>query len=379
MCSVKPRIFKVTTTLTTILVVFGVLFTGIRPAFEQQPPTYEVDPFWPQELPDNQIMGAVGGLTVDSHDHIWVLQRPGSNSKTDLGAAQVPPISQCCFPAKPVMEFDTQGKLLQSWGGPGQGYDWPSSEHGIYVDKNDNVWIAGAGFSETEGQDRHVLKFTRDGHFLMQIGHKSSDPYDSSRTDILGQPTGIAVDEEAHEVYISDGYGNRRIIVYDSETGAFKRLWSAYGNKPDDAKQEPYTPDGWPPQQFSTVHAVHISNDGLVYVCDRGNDRIQVFTKQGKFMKEFPVRIQTLNPGSVWDLAFSSDKEQKYLFVADGQNNVVWILARSDGKILGSFGHHGRNAGQFHWLHGIASDSAGNLYTAEVENSKRIQKFLIRR
>jgi len=358
--------------LATLLFVFVVLSAGIMPAFAQERPTYKVDPFWPQELPDNLIIGAVGGVTVDSHDHIWIVQRPGSIAKNDLGAAADPPTTMCCVAAKPVMEFDAQGKLLQQWGGPGEGYDWVSSEHGIYVDKNDNVWLAGGG-------DRHVLKFTRDGKFLMQIGHPSKDPYDSSRTDLLGRPTGMTVDDEAHEVYIADGYGNRRIIVYDSDTGAFKRLWGAYGNKPNDDKQEPYSPDNWRAQQFRTTHAVHISNDGLVYVCDRDNDRIQVFTKQGKFVTEFPVRIETLSNGSVWDLTFSADKEQKYLFVADGSNDVVWILLRSDGKVLGYFGHRGQYAGQFTWVHGIASDSAGNLYTGEVSEGKRVQKFILQK
>ena len=358
------------------IALFVSLFAAPVRVEAQQSPKFEVDPAWPLELPNNWILGQVGGLAVDSHDHIWVFQRPGSDTADELGAAQTPPRSICCFAAKPVLEFDTSGKLLNAWGGPGPasaGYNWPKTEHGIHVDRNDNVWIGG-----NDPADRMVLKFTRDGHFLMQIGKPSTDPMDSSRTDILGRPAGIDVDEAAHEVYIADGYGNRRVIVFDSETGQFKRLWGAYGNKPSDADPGPYAPGTPPVQQFRTpVHCVHIAHDGLVYVCDRSNDRIQVFSKQGKFVKEFSVRPETLGIGSVWDLTFSTDKEQSFLFVADGEDNVIWTIQRSDGKILGSTGHNGRNAGQFHWIHQIASDSAGNLYTGEVDTGKRIQRFMI--
>ena len=235
------------------------------------------------------------------------------------------------------------------------------------------MWIGSNGPT-----DRMVLKFTQDGRFLMQIGKPSADPVDSSRTDILGRPAGIDVDEAAHEVYIADGYANKRVIVFDSETGAFKRMWGAYGNKPSDADPGPYAPGAPAAQQFRTpVHCVHIAEDGLVYVCDRVNNRIQVFSKQGQFVKEFSVRPETLAQGSAWDLAFSPDKGQGFLFVADGEDNVIWTLRRSDGKILGSTGHNGRNAGQFHWIHQIASDSAGSLYTGEVDTGKRIQRFVI--
>jgi DNA-binding beta-propeller fold protein YncE len=226
--------------------------------------------------------------------------------------------------------------------------------------------------------DRHILKFKSDGQFVMQIGHPSADPPDSSRKDILGRPAGIEVDPEAHEVYVADGYMNKRVIVYDSETGAFKRLWGAYGNAPNDADPGPYNPSATPDQQFrNPVHCLHISKDGLVYVCDRVNDRMQVFTKQGKFVKEFTVRPQTLGIGSVWQFAFSTDEKQSFLLVADGENNVIWTLRREDGTALGQTGHNGRNAGQFHWVHQIVSDSQGNLYTGEVDTGKRIQKFVL--
>ena len=359
--------------LSLLLVGVAILALLVfQPVYAQQPPRFRVEPFWPLELPNNLIMGQVGGLTVDSHNHIWVLQRPASDTPEEIGASLNPPRSQCCVPAKPVLEFDGAGKLLQSWGGDGKGFDWPKTEHAIHVEPNGNVWISGAGAT-----DRQVLKFTNDGRFLLQIGHPSSDPFDSARTDILGRPAGIDVDEKAHEVYIADGYGNKRVIVYDSETGAFKRMWGAYGNKPDDTNPGVYSPSTSHDQQFrNPVHCVHIANDGSVYVCDRVNDRIQVFTTQGKFVREFFIRPETLGIGSTWDLAFSRDSEQKLLFVADGENNVIWTLVRSDGKVLGQTGHAGRNAGQFHFLHQIGSDSAGNLYTGEVDTGKRVQKFV---
>jgi DNA-binding beta-propeller fold protein YncE len=334
---------------------------------------FKVDPFWPKELPNNWIMGQVGGMAVDRHDHIWVLQRPSLDTVDELGAAQTPPWSLCCFAAPPVLVFDAQGNLLQSWGGPGEGFDWPKREHGIFVDKDDNVWISGA-----DPSDRHLLKFKNDGHFLMQIGHPSTDPPNSLRTDILGRPAGIEVDSEAHEVYVADGYMNKRVIVYDSDKGTFKRLWGAYGNPPNDADPGAYNPAAPPDQQFrNPVHCVHISRDGFVFVCDRVNDRVQVFTKQGKFVKEFFVRPQTLGIGSVWQFAFSTDENQKFLLVADGENNVIWTLRRDDGTVVGQTGHNGRNAGQFHWVHQIVSDSQGNLYTGEVDSGKRIQKFVL--
>lgn len=349
------------------------LYAAAGPAETEQTPKFKVDASWPKELPNNWIMGQVGGMAVDRHDHIWVLQRPGLDTVDELGAAQTPPISMCCIAAPPVLEFDAQGNLLKSWGGPGEGYDWPKREHGIYLDKDDNVWISGAGPG-----DRQILKFKNDGHFLMQIGHPSAEPANSTRTEILGLPAGMEVDAEAHEIYVADGYLNKRVIVYDADKGTFKRMWGAYGNEPNDADPGPYNPAAPPDQQFrNPVHCVHISRDGLVYVCDRSNDRMQVFTKQGKFVKEFFLKTQTLDRGSVWQFTFSNDPEQKFLFVADGGNNVIWTLRREDGAIVGQTGHNGRNAGQFHWVHQIVSDSQGNLYTGEVDTGKRVQKFVL--
>jgi hypothetical protein len=342
-------------------------------AMGQAPPAYKVDASWPKQLPNNWIMGQVGGMAVDGQDHIWVLQRPGSNTKDDLGAAQTPPASECCVSAPPVLVFDAVGNLLKSWGGAGQGYDWPNSEHSIFIDHGGNVWITGNG-----AKDRQAIKLTSEGKFILEIGHPSAAPMNNLDISILGRPAGIELDEKAHEIYFADGYLNRRVIVFDSETGIFKRMWGAYGNPPSDTDLVPYTPGNAPSQLFrNPVHAVHISKDGLVYVCDRINDRIQIFTKEGKFVREFILRPETLGNGSAYDLAFSNDAAQKYLLVADGENNVIWTLLRSDGSVQGTTGHAGRNAGQFHHVHAIVSDSKGNLYTGEVETGRRIQKFAL--
>jgi DNA-binding beta-propeller fold protein YncE len=225
----------------------------------------------------------------------------------------------------------------------------------------------------------------------MEIGSKSKAPKNNQDTALLGRVAGIEVDDAAHEVYLADGYLNNRIVVYDSNTGVFKRGWGAYGiplseidNTVEQIEGEvsaagkiaPYAPTDPPDKQFrSPVHCARLSADGLVYVCDRHNDRIQVFTKQGKFVSEFSLRPATLGNGSTWTIAFSRDAKQKYLLVPDGENNAVWILNRSDGAIVSSFGHNGRNAGQFHWVHQLAMDSKGNVYTGEVDTGKRMQKF----
>ena len=262
------------------LSIMGLLIVGFVvcefASAQDHVPAYKVDAGWPKELPNNWIMGQVSGIAVDREDHVWVLQRPGSNAKDDLAAAQNPPVSQCCVAAPPVLEFDGAGKLLKSWGGPGSGYEWPTSEHSIFVDTAGNVWITGNGAS-----DRQAIKFTSDGKFIMQIGHASKAPINSLDTSLLGRPAGMDIDEKAHELYIADGYGNRRVIVFDSESGKFKRMWGAYGSMPEDAEPGPYDPSAAVDKQFRTpLHCVHLASDGLVYVCDRVNDRIQVFTKK---------------------------------------------------------------------------------------------------
>ncbi|MGN6571724.1 MAG: hypothetical protein ACTHLO_09940, partial [Pseudolabrys sp.] len=336
-------------------VIAGAL--AIAPAFAE-PPKFEVDASWPKPLPNQWLMGQAAGVAVDAQDHVWVIQRPRTLTDDEKAASFNPPRAKCCKPAPPVLEFDAAGNLLRSWGGPGQGYDWFENEHGITIDGNGFVWVGGNG--KNDGQ---VLKFTQDGKFVLQIG-KPGGKVDSSDTTRLGRPADTEIDTAAKEVYVADGYGNHRIIVFDSETGAYKRHWGAYGKKPSDEAQAPFDPAGAAPQQFANpVHCVRIARDGLVYVCDRSNNRVQVFRKDGSFVKEFFVEKTTRGDGSMWWLALWPDKMQSYLINADGSNNEVRVLSRDTGETLGAFGRSGRNAGQFHWVHNLAVDSKGNVYT----------------
>jgi hypothetical protein len=358
-------------------------------ATAQQLPHYRVDPWWPQELPHNWIIGQVTGLAVDREDHIWVLHDPNRVPKDDAGAAQSPPWTHCCVPAPAVLEFDAAGKALRAWGGSGRIPAWPVAPHGITVDKKGNVWIGGVGSpwnpdlpqplgsSTTPSHDRQVLKFSPDGKLLLQIGQPSTVPANNQDVTLLGSPTGIAVDDAAHEVYIADGFLNKRIVVFDSDTGAFKRGWGAYGialsaiGNADPSASElptgrPRDASVAPPKDFANLAGIALSEDGLVYAADTKNNRIQVFTRQGKFVKEFFVAPNTLGPGSVWSVTLSRDPAQKYLLVADGASGVLRILDRDSGHELEEIGSKGRNAGQFENLGWVAVDSQQVLYTGEV-------------
>jgi DNA-binding beta-propeller fold protein YncE len=339
-----------------------------------------VDPFWPKRLPNNWIVGQVAGLAVDDRDHIWIIHRPASLTPEEAAAAQKPPTAMCCVPAPPVIEFDPDGNVVQAWGGPGQGYDWFAVEHGIHVDGQGNVWVGGNG-----DPDNHILKFTREGRFLLQIG-KAGQRLGSNDTTTLGGPAAVEVDAAANEVYVADGYKNKRVVVFDATSGAYKRHWGAYGGSPVDSplvpateqtlNKEPYDPAAQRSRQFrGPVHGVAVSRDGLVYVTDRMGNRVQVFRKNGEYASEVLIRPETRSLGTAWDVALSRDPEQQWLLVSDGSNHVVWVLDRKTLKIVEPFGSGGRNAGQFGWVHNLDTDSKGNVYTAEVETGKRIQKF----
>ena len=354
--------------VTMILAAAAVLVAGAARA--EDAPRFQVDPFWPKPLPNEWIVGQVAGVAVDKNDHVWIIHRPGTILDDEKEALKAPPSARCCHPAPPVMEFDQDGNLLRHWGGPGQGYDWPKSEHGIFVDNDGNVWLAG-----NDPNDAQILKFTGDGEFLQQIGHAGHSDGSNSK-DTLGRPAHMMLDEAAGELYVADGYKNHRVIVFDAKTGAYKRHWGAYGNAPSDDKQPPYSPAAAPPQQFGNpVHCVRLSHDGLLYVCDRANDRIQVFHKDGKFVKEFRIEPQTLANGSVWDAVISNDPQQRYLFVVDGANEQALVVSRETGEVLSRFGGPGRMAGQFKWVHNLAIDSKGSLYATEVGTGRRVQRF----
>ena len=339
-----------------------------------QAPSFEVDPFWPAPLPNHWVLGSVIGVGVDNRDHVFIVHRQQTlNARTEIGAAASPPIGECCVAAPPVLEFDAQGKFVNGWGGPGEGYTWPESNHGIAVDGKDNVWIGGNG----QG-DSHILKFSRDGKLLMQIGIPGKGA-NSASTESFGRVAKVSFDNAANEAYVSDGYANKRVAVLDMNTGAVKRFWGAYGNKPDDADLGAYNPDAPLAKQFrNPVHCAEPSNDGMVYVCDRPNDRIQVFRKDGSFVKEARIAPRTLGDGSVWDIAFSRDAQQKYLYLADGKNEKVYIIERQTLEVLTSFGDGGRQPGQFFAVHSIATDSKGNIYTTETYEGKRLQKFVFK-
>jgi hypothetical protein len=351
----------------------------------RQVPAYQVDPMWPKPLPNNWLVGAIAGIAVDARNHVWIVHRPSTLQPNETRSFW--------HAAPPVLEWDEAGNLVSAWGGPGDGYEWPDLEHGIYIDHEDNVWLGGGG-----EKDAQILKFTREGRFLMQIGRKGQNT-GSNDTRNLGAAANMTLDRGSGELYVADGYVNHRVIVFDAATGAYKRHWGAYGKTPDDSyftragerlpspfsgavqfenRPSQYDPDGPPPPQFRIVHAVRIANDGLVYVCDRTNDRIQVFRKDGTFVKEQFIARDTLGSGSVWDIAFSTDTAQTHLIVIDGTNQQVYIVDRQTLEVVSGFGHAGHWAGQFYGAHNLAADSSGNLFIGETYEGKRVQKFVHR-
>ena len=337
-----------------------------------QAPRFEVDPMWPKPVPNHWVFGNIIGVGVDKNDHVYIIHRgAGSLEPKEIYATENPPASECCIPAPPVLEFDAEGNLVKAWGGPGQGFEWPESNHGITPDSKGNLFIGGNG-----GNDGHVLKFTREGKFVKQFGFAYASA-GSNDMWAFNKVAKISLDEAANEAYVADGYGNHRVAVVDMDTGKIKRFWGAYGNKPDDTNLGRYNPTAPLAQQFrNPVHCAEPSNDGMVYVCDRPNDRIQVFTKEGKFVKETQVAKTTLGDGSVWDIAFSRDPQQKYMYLADGANEKIHVFDRASLTVLTTFGDGGRQPGQFYAVHSIATDSKGNVYTTETYRGQRLQKFV---
>ena len=413
-------------------------------------PDFVVDPAWPRKLPNHWILGQIGGVFVDRHDHVWVLQNPRTLSNDETGLDTAVPgagvsglgfarpngaVADCCHAAPSVLEFDADGKLLQAWGGaadPGylekkcrkeDGCIWPNSEHGIYVDHNDNVWLGGsnpgrapadqtAWTTNREGPDGFVQKFDRNGNFKLRIGAPAKGvASNDTGSGVNGTPqlfraADMVVDPGTNRLYIADGYGNRRILIVDADTGKYLGHFGAYGNSPVDdaaaAAAGPWLDDAargnTKPAFFrNPVHCVKIAADGKIYVCDRGNNRVQVFDGKspelgkpcgnpggvaGKcgFVAEqhFSAGTQTMPvlPGTAVAVGFSNDKGQSCLYVGDNSNMTIYILNRENLHELGRLGRNGKMAGQFHWLHQLSVDSRGNIYTGEVDNGKRVQKFL---
>jgi hypothetical protein len=367
---------RVVATLGGVCVLAGVwLASNGGPAGEAQSvqvPLFEFDPTFPKPLPETWAIGPIGGLAVDRRDHLYVVQRPGGllTNERLSGADDTPPKADCCIAAPPVLELDPTGALVHSWGGPGQGYDWPQSEHGVFVDHKDNVWLAGNG-----SKDAMLLKFTREGKFLQQFG-KPGQSKGSADTMNMRGPANLTVDPATNEVYVADGYGNRRVIVIDGDTFAFKRMWGAYGNRPDDGDLGPFNPDAPVAQQFRLPHNIAITRDGFVYVADRPNNRIQVFRKDGTYVKEAFIARRTLLAGAASGFALSPD--QRFLYMIDGANHHVWILNRDTLQPVARFGQQGLWGGYLNVPHAIAVDSRGNIYVGENFDARRFQRFLFK-
>ena len=414
-------------------------------------PGFVVDPSWPKPLPNNWRISQVGGIAVDQQDNVWVYHRPRaleSSAAAGLGVAGtneagIPvdglgnprafteQISGCCVPAPSVLKFDTEGNLLDAWGGPADpgfleekcreedGCFWPAREHGIFVDHNDFVYISGNGqnftgqfpWAATFGDDSHILKFTSDGDFVYQIGYAGMEAPDSENVD--GGPdqrpqpylvADMSVDPETNRLYVADGYGNRRILIVDAETGQYVGHFGAYGQNPvddpDGTDIDPYDAGPWAadyqagnlmPMFFrSPLHCAILSVDGLLYACDRGNNRIQIFDVdevgspctnpnaapgQCGFVGEIHVAPHTAS-GTAGSAALSTDPGQTCLYVADLANGTFYVINRENLTELDRIGRSGRQIGEFHWIHALAVDSAGNVYTGEVDSGQRIQKFL---
>lgn len=406
------------------LVAAGSAFAQAKPASAKPAgatgPKFEVEMLWPKPMPNRWILGSVVGVAVDARDHIFVLSNPDFfNARTEIGSGTNPPTSECCTGAPAVLEYDAAGTVVGHWGGAGEGYDWPTTPSGIAIDPKGDVWIGGTG-----GSDTRLLKFSHDGKFIMQVGKAVTAvasaapsgaaapdtayagvsrgaaaaagggraaggrgrggrgrgaapalPPNNASLETFGGPTNISFDAASNEAFVADGSRNHRVAVIDMTTGAIKRIWGANGNKPDDAKLAAYSPSAPPSPQFGVVACAEASKDGMVYVCDKTNNRVQVFKKDGAFIKEKSIASATLGDGAVWDVAFSADPAQKYLYVADGMNEKIWVLDRASLEVVSTLGDGGRVPGEFYALHSIATDSKGNLYTGETNEGKRVQKF----
>jgi DNA-binding beta-propeller fold protein YncE len=418
-----------------LLVAAGVWIIGFDQPLSAQgrgaaaAPRYAVQPLFPRPFSEDYlVIGSVSGVTVDSQNRIWVVHRgndslegnekgmaPAANAQGQPG---VPSSSVCCMAAPQVIQYDAAGNVLTMWGGASQSYRWPQATGGITTDAKGNVWIAAMGYEPAPAggrgrggappaaaappaagaappppppaPDAHVLKFSPNGIHQLTIGTPGKmDGADSQST--LNRPSALAYDSAANEIFVAD-MGNRRIVVFDADKGTYKRHWFAYGEKTAGAAPGPYKPGEPNAKSFRDITCVEIARDGMVYVCDKSSNRIQVFDKNGKFVREQLIAPNTgggvIGPGggtgpsftlnmagAVWDVAFSNDQAQQFLFVADGHNKKVRILRRETLEEVGSIGSGGRYPGQFLAVATVAVDGQGNVYTGEMHHGKRVQKF----
>ncbi|MFT2091206.1 hypothetical protein [Paraglaciecola sp. 2405UD69-4] len=350
-------------------------------------PQFSVDTSWPK-MPSTWLIGQVPGLALDKSDNVWILHRPNSLSRIDLGLTNKSGL--CCEAAPHVLQFSPDGDLLNAWGGPdkapvidGQN-QWPQTVHGLYVDDQNTVWLGGNGKG-----DHVVLNFTQEGEFIRQFGRRG-ETHGNLSEDALGNPADIFHDTKSNRLLIADGYINKRITAFDTKEGDFDQLWGAYGQLPGggtregafDVSQAMATAgqNSVTAENFGDiVHCVVQSDDGRIYVCDRKNNRLQVFkvNESGKaeYVRELVIAKETGGVGSATDVDFSPDN--KYMYVADMMNGRIWVLWHDTYEVLGSFGRPGRYPGQFTWLHSVVVDSEGNLYTSEVNTGRRVQKFVL--
>jgi hypothetical protein len=323
-------------------------------------PAYKVDPFWPKALPDRWVTGEVAGTCLDSNDHLFTVNRGPQNANLtgkEMIVAKASP---------PVIEFDRAGNVVNAWGDLAI---LPNGLHGCFVDHQDNVWIGGNG-------DGIVQKYSHGGQLLMQIGTRGvcdgkcgETTSTNSSTKLLNEPADMTVDPANGDVYIADGYGNHRVVVFD-KSGTYLRQWGSAGTAPGQ-----FSPTGG-----GHPHCVVLENAGRIYACDRANDRVQVFTKQGALLQVIPIKPGTGavpgGIGSAWDVAFSADKNQTFMFDVDGGNEVLWEMDHRSGEILIGFGRPGHMAGDFTFLHSVAVDSRNNLFAGETIGGRRVQKFV---
>jgi len=379
----------------------GPLSTALAQDSDPMVPWFQADPFWPKPLPNHWVLAMTIGLSMDAKDNVWILHRPQTLEQKESYATRNE--ADCCTAAPDVLEFDPAGNLLRHWGRDqvkGNGHDWPSSNHGITVDQDENVWIGGNGAPQPTGaspgsaeqfaprpnapapapyaggtpiyHDSFILKFSPDGKYIGQIG-KANASKGSLDTDNVRGVAQIRIIPGANELVLADGYGNKRVSVWDAATLKFKRMWGAYGKKPDDAPIPHYDVNS--PQFGNPVHCAQPSNDGLIYVCDRTNNRIQVFKTDGTYLRQHIVKPDTKGDGSVWEIAFSRDPGQKFLYISDGANENIHVFDRASMKELYWFGGGGRQPGQFYAVHSIVTDTKGNIYTTETYRGQRVQKF----
>jgi hypothetical protein len=362
-------------------------------------PKFEVDPYWPKPMPNNWRLAMVIGLSMDAKDNVWIVHRPQTLEQKESYAARGE--ADCCTAAPDVLAFDPAGNLIKHWGRDevkGNGHDWPSSNHGITVAPDGNIWLGGngayqpmaapgsaaqfsappnvvpplyAGGGVGQYHDSFILRFTPDGKYLGQIGKANGSKGSLDTENVRGV---AQIRFKDNEIILADGYGNKRVSVWDATTLKFKRMWGAYGNKPDDTPIPHYDVNS--PQFGNPMHCAQPSNDGLIYTCDRTNNRIQVFKTDGTYLRQHIIKPNTRGDGSVWEIAFSKDPAQKFMYVSDGANENIHVFDRQTMKELYWFGGGGRGPGQFYAIHSIVTDSKGNIYTTETYRGQRVQKFI---